>query len=200
MTEQFLASLLSTIEIAAFERTPDGSFTAAAPIPRWFGDWVTRHSRFSDTSSKKPTSSGPRCDRFSRMGSLRRRRSESGQEFHYKVTAVTLPSGSSCCFSSIPQATACARLCRRYDDPEAVRRAGGTGAWHAGARSRRAADEIRATVLTLEAGVQGEKTELPATLSNRSAELVQTSGRACARAAFAALANGVTTPRSACRC
>lgn len=89
MTDHSLATLLPAIDIAAFARTPDGSFTPLTPAPRWFqqladvtfpflGHTLEEANQF--WASREPGSRewGPCVDVDA-----------AGTEFHYKVTAIT---------------------------------------------------------------------------------------------------------------
>ena len=92
MSDELLKALLPALGMAAFERHVDGSFRALAPIPRWFerlaGDGTfpflghileeaTRHWNKGDAA--KPREWGPSAET-----------DETGHEFHYMVTALTL--------------------------------------------------------------------------------------------------------------
>lgn len=90
MSEPLLSAVLPAIEIAAFQRQPDGSFSSIAPLPKWFGRLVAdvtfpflghilEEARlFWDGGTSGALAWGP-CVEVD----------EAGREFHYKVTAVT---------------------------------------------------------------------------------------------------------------
>ena len=101
MSDDLLKALLPALGIAAFERHMDGSFRALAPIPTWFerlaGDGTfpflghileeaTRHWNKGDAA--KPREWGPSAET-----------DETGHEFHYMVTALTLTGRSVLIFS-----------------------------------------------------------------------------------------------------
>jgi hypothetical protein len=101
MSDELLKALLPALGMAAFERHVDGSFRALAPIPRWFerlaGDGTfpflghileeaTRHWNKGDAA--KPREWGPSAET-----------DETGREFHYMVTALTLSGRSVLIFS-----------------------------------------------------------------------------------------------------
>jgi hypothetical protein len=93
MSDELLHTLLPAMEIAAFERRADGSFSPVAPPPAWFGR-LTQDATFPFLGHileeahqfwKTPTPArrdwGP-CAEVD----------ETGKEFHYKVMALTVPS------------------------------------------------------------------------------------------------------------
>jgi hypothetical protein len=85
-----VASVLSAMAIAAFERNPDGSFLPLAPLPAWFmrivadgtfpfmGHILEEANQFWGRRSPGRQDWGP-CAEVD----------ESGTEFHYTVAAVT---------------------------------------------------------------------------------------------------------------
>jgi hypothetical protein len=90
MSDPLLTSLLPALEIAAFARSADGSFSTAAPIPAWFerlvkdttfpflGHILEEAEQFWSGGSQGFQEFGP-CAEVD----------ESGREFHYKVIAVS---------------------------------------------------------------------------------------------------------------
>jgi hypothetical protein len=91
MSYERLRDLLPAMEIAAFERRRDGSFAAVAPTPAWFrrlvadptfpflGHILDEATQFWATRVPSRREWGP-CAEVD----------ESGREFHYRVTAVTV--------------------------------------------------------------------------------------------------------------
>ena len=92
MSDESLKLLLPAIDVAAFERTPDGAFLSVAPSPPWFarlvgdvtfpflGHILEEATEFWAQSTTGTREWGP-CAEVD----------ESGDEFHYRVTAVILP-------------------------------------------------------------------------------------------------------------
>jgi hypothetical protein len=90
MSDHPLSAVLPAIEIAAFQRLPDGSFSSIAPPPKWFGRLVADATfpflghileearQFWGGGTTGALAWGP-CAEVD----------EAGREFHYKVTAVT---------------------------------------------------------------------------------------------------------------
>ncbi len=173
MSDDSLSSLLPTIDIAAFERTADGSFTPAAPTPRWFrrlGD-VT-FPFLGHILEEANQFWGGRAPGFREWGPCAEV-DEAGREFHYKVTAVTVPDKQFLLFQLDPASDRLrAALQKARDQNLAVGQEGralGTLALEA----RRAADEIREGVVELQAdAAKGRQADRLVTLSTRSADLV----------------------------
>ena len=91
MSDDDLTKLLPAIDIAAFRRTPDGSFTAVAPPPKWFGRLVADvtfpflgHVLEEAALFWKSAASGVR--EFGPGVEV----NEAGEEFHYRVLAMTV--------------------------------------------------------------------------------------------------------------
>lgn len=91
MSDELLKTLVPALGIAAFERRPDGSFGAVAPLPTWFerlvgdgtfpflGHMLEEAGRYWNKGESGPRNWGP-CAEVD----------EAGREFHYTVTAVTV--------------------------------------------------------------------------------------------------------------
>jgi hypothetical protein len=91
MSDELLKTLVPALGIAAFERRPDGSFGALAPLPRWFerlagdgtfpflGHILEEATRYWNKEEAKPREWGP-CAEVD----------EAGHEFHYLVMALTV--------------------------------------------------------------------------------------------------------------
>lgn len=89
MSEQPLGDVFPALGIAAFERTPDGAFLAAAPVPPWFnrlvgdvtfpflGHILEEAVDFWNEGTAGYRDYGP-CAEVD----------DAGHEYHYKVTAV----------------------------------------------------------------------------------------------------------------
>lgn len=90
MSEPLLTDLLPALQIAAFARSADGSFSTASPTPAWFarlvkdttfpflGHILEEARQFWDSGAPGFREFGP-CAEVD----------ESGAEFHYKVIAVS---------------------------------------------------------------------------------------------------------------
>jgi hypothetical protein len=87
--DELLTTLMPAMQIALFERQPDGSFAAVAPPPSWFaqlaadtfpflGHILDEANRFWDSRVPGSRDWGP-CAEVD----------ERGREFHYRVTALT---------------------------------------------------------------------------------------------------------------
>ncbi len=88
-------ALLPALNIAAFERSADGTFSAIAPAPAWFprladttfpflGHILEEATQFWNSGAGGSREFGP-CAEVD----------ESGREFHYRVRALTVPDGGS---------------------------------------------------------------------------------------------------------
>jgi hypothetical protein len=103
MSNDDLTQLLPAIDIAAFRRTPDGSFTPLAPAPGWFGRLVAdvtfpflghileEATLFWRTATPGAREFGPAVEV-----------NEAGHEFHYRVLAVTVDAGQFLVFELDP--------------------------------------------------------------------------------------------------
>jgi hypothetical protein len=91
MSEDLLKALMNGLGIAAFERRADGSFGSLAPLPRWFarlaGDGTFPFlGHILEEAGLFWTKGEPMLREWGPCAEL----DEVGQEFHYKVTAVTM--------------------------------------------------------------------------------------------------------------
>jgi hypothetical protein len=89
MSEDLLKSLLPALDIAAFERREDGSFTSLAPPPAWFGRLVADPAfpflgHILEEANVFWRSGGPGLREWGPVAEV----DASGAEFHYKVAAV----------------------------------------------------------------------------------------------------------------
>ena len=91
MSDGTPTTLLAAIEIAAFQRRADGSFSSVAPPPSWFRRLT------ADTTFPFLGHILDEANEFWRLREPGRREwgpcaevDEAGQEFHYKVTAATV--------------------------------------------------------------------------------------------------------------
>lgn len=92
MSEQSLQAIFPTLDIAAFERTPEGTFQSVAPVPPWFnrlvadatfpflGHVLEEAVDYWNAGAVGAKDFGPCADV-----------DEQGREYHYKVTAVVVP-------------------------------------------------------------------------------------------------------------
>jgi hypothetical protein len=91
MTNGSLASLLPAIDIAAFARAPDGSFTPLTPPPRWFHQLADGTFPFLghilDEANQFWAGTEPGSREWGPCAAV----DPNGSEFHYKVTAITTP-------------------------------------------------------------------------------------------------------------
>ena len=89
MTDTRLASLLPAIEIAAFERGPDGSFAPVAAPPSWFRSLADTTFPFLGHILEEANAFWrSRALGFREFGPVAET-DAAGGEFHYKVIAVT---------------------------------------------------------------------------------------------------------------
>ena len=90
MSDALLSILLPAIDIAAFSRSPTGSFSALAPPPQWFagladvtfpflGHILDEANQFWHSGASGSREFGP-CAEVD----------ESGRQFHYRVRALTI--------------------------------------------------------------------------------------------------------------
>lgn len=96
MTDSILARLMPALDIAVFERNGDGSFRALAEPPAWFGG-LGRSGTFPFLGHILDEANvfwATRADGVREWGPCVET-SERGEEFHYKVKALTL--GASQC-------------------------------------------------------------------------------------------------------
>jgi hypothetical protein len=89
MTDESLATLLPAIDIAAFERTPDGSFTPLTPAPRWFQQLADVTFPFLGHTLEEANQFWASRESGSREWGPCVEVDANGTEFHYKVTAIT---------------------------------------------------------------------------------------------------------------
>jgi hypothetical protein len=95
MTDNTLSTLLTALDIAAFERGADGSFQSLAPLPPWFtrlsrdgtfpflGHILEEAQGFWSSGANGVREWGPCADV-----------NEAGQEFHYRVKALRVDTRS----------------------------------------------------------------------------------------------------------
>ena len=88
MTQTVVHTLLTSLDIAAFERRPDGSFSSLAPAPAWFAGLADVTFPFLGHILDE-------ANQFWRIGTPGSREwgpcaevDESGREFHYMVRAL----------------------------------------------------------------------------------------------------------------
>ena len=93
MTEHSLASLLPAIDIAAFERTPDGAFTPLTPAPHWFQQLADVSFPFLGHILEEATQFWGERQPGSREWGPCAEVDANRTEFHYRVTAITAPGG-----------------------------------------------------------------------------------------------------------
>ena len=105
MSEHELPVVLSALQMAAFKRAPDGSFVSMAPIP----DWFTRIT--SDTTFPFLGHILEEAGAFWRRGVAGSRQwgpcaevNESGEEYHYLVSALLTEDGQYLVFQIDPGA------------------------------------------------------------------------------------------------
>ena len=91
MSEDLLKAVMPALWMAMFERLPDGSFRALAPLPRWFerlagdgtfpflGHILEEATFYWNKTEAKPREWGPCAET-----------DEAGHEFHYSVIALTV--------------------------------------------------------------------------------------------------------------
>jgi hypothetical protein len=94
MSDDVLKMVLLALDLAAFERREDGSFSSMAPRPEWFGRLV------ADPTFPFLGHILEEANEFWATGESGRREwgpvaevDESGSEFHYKVAALAVPGG-----------------------------------------------------------------------------------------------------------
>jgi hypothetical protein len=174
MTDQSLARLLlPALDITAFERTPDGSFTPLTPPPPWFqrladvtfpflGHILDEANQFWASGEPGSREWGP-CAEVDAAGA----------EFHYKVTAITATGQQYLLFQRDRGADRMREALQTIRDQKLAMEQGGRTL--AMARdARRAADQIRDVVAEqLRTAGKRAPAEWLSTLSIRSADLVQ---------------------------
>ena len=100
-----LKALLLAIDIAAFRREPDGSFTPVAPLPAWFGR-LMRDPTFPflghilEDAAEFWSRGEEGFGEFGPCADV----NEAGREFHYRVVAVTASATSYLLFRLDPDA------------------------------------------------------------------------------------------------
>jgi len=90
-----LKALLAAIDIAAFRRDADGSFTPVAPLPAWFGRLVRDPTfPFLGHILEEAADFWARDEAGYREFGPCAEVNDAGREFHYRVVAVTAPGAS----------------------------------------------------------------------------------------------------------
>jgi hypothetical protein len=89
MSDQLSAGVLPALEIAAFHRASDGSFSSIAPVPAWFRPLVSDATfpflgHVLEEANQFWASGTPGFQEFGPCADV----DETGREFHYKVIAA----------------------------------------------------------------------------------------------------------------
>lgn len=174
MIEQSLASLLPAIDIAAFERTPDGSFTPVAPAPQWFGRLADVTFPFLGHILEEANQFwGGRAPGIQEWGPCAEV-DDAGGEFHYKVTAVTAADKQYLLFQLDPASDRLRKTLQTIRDERLALEQDGRALATMAFEARRVAAEMREAVLEqLETVEKHPQDEWLSTLSTRSADLVR---------------------------
>jgi hypothetical protein len=172
ISDQSLARLLPAIDIAAFERTPGGSFTPVAPAPQWFrrladvtfpflGHILDEANHFWAAGAPGSREWGP-CAEVD----------DTGVEFHYKVTAVTAPDKQYLLFQRDRAADRMREMLQGIRD-ERLAIEQGRGPVALASEAQRTAAEIHDAVTEqLKASYRRPQDEFLAAIARQSADLV----------------------------
>lgn len=90
MSDDLSITLLPALEIAAFDRAPDGSFSSISPTPPWFGRLVSGGTfpflgHILEEANDFWTAGTPGFQEFGPCAEV----DDAGREYHYKVIAVS---------------------------------------------------------------------------------------------------------------
>lgn len=112
-----MQSLLATLDIAAFERTPDGAFRSLAPVPAWFARLVGDSTfpflgHILEEAVEFWNGGTPGFQEFGPCAEV----DDGGVEFHYKVLAVATPEGQYLLFQRDPAADRLREVLQRARD------------------------------------------------------------------------------------
>ena len=177
MTDDGVTKLLPAIEIAAFRRAPDGSFSAIAPPPRWFerlvadvtfpflGHILEEANLFWQHGQAGVREWGP-CVEVN----------DAGREFHYRVLAVTAERSQFLLFQLDPGSDRMREVLQKVREQALVHPASGTRATLATLQQevRRTTDRIHEALRPLlGSGRRDAQFELWTTLSGLCDDLVQ---------------------------
>jgi len=177
MSEEVLATLLNAMDIAAFERGADGSFSSVAPPPAWFGRLVGDgtfpfRGHILEEAEQLWKDPAPAQREWGPCAEV----DASGREFHYTVTALTLRERHYLVFQLDTGSDRLREVLQRVREQALVADSEpGAGSAAAAARQefRRTAEEMRELLKRLiGSDLAGRQAELAKALAARCDDLV----------------------------
>lgn len=167
--------LLPAIEMAAFERRRDGSFSPIAPLPSWFDRLVADPTfpflgHILDEANQFWIAGKPACREWGPCAEV----DDTGREFHYRVSAVNAKASQYLVFQLDAGTEEMRQVLQRVRQQMlATEQSRSTETTRL--ELRRAAEDICATVTTLLGASSNEsRQETAQTLSTKCNELLRT--------------------------